>query len=601
MCLKLTLSKRVRAGVLNLVKLVSSLVIVAVGMPLNLAVSVDNSAYLKCTDLKIVFARGSGSEIHATNYQTYVSAFEKVLAGTGLSYSFYELGESSFGGFSYPSPGIGISTAERFKTSLGALVSGGGSYSYGESVEEGSNEAKIFINEYLARCPDSKIVLGGYSQGGQTVSRTLQKVPASKIFYAATFGDPKLYLPEGEGLRPAACENKDLSDYRAFVPDCYVKEGILGGYKPYVSDSNYAGKVGAYCRYHDIICGTITDPDNFYDGHANYKSGGVYELAAWDVYYKLFPKSSTKAKQNVAILFDRTASMGSMILKYKAEAIKTARKIMDNGGSVALYTYGDLREIEAEKLCGFNECSLEELESKINQIKLYGGDDEPESLLSASYTLMNELKWDTGANKSVIAITDASFHNPDIDQTTLAEVIKLSKEIDPVNFYILTNSASAEGYTELARETNGKIFIDEVEEDFENIEKSVLSHSESQIIDTPVSRDLTDILSLSAEKTSSSSVKLEFTTDAFKVILSLNDEILGFLDADKTEIELTDLDFFKENRLSLVPISSNGFKGNAKTLDLNAETSAGRGNTSESSISSSSSALLPKAPNSGAR
>ena len=578
----------------NLFNFLIILTLSLVGIPTSDIVSAESENFLKCTDLKIIFARGSGSEIHATNYQTYVKAFEDVLDGTGLSYSFYELGESNFGGFSYPSPGIGISTADRFTTSLGALVSGGGSYSYGESVEEGSNEARVFVDEYLSRCPSSKIIMGGYSQGGQTISRALQKIPASKIFYAATFGDPKLYLPEGEGIAPAACANKNLSDYRAFVPDCHVVQGILGGYKPYSPNYDYSGKLGAYCRYHDVICGTVTDPQNFYDGHANYKSGGVYELAAWDVYAKLFPqKAISKTKQNVAILFDVTGSMGGMLAKYQSEAIKTAEKVMKSGGKVALYYYGDLEDYETTKVCDFEECSLEEMKEKIKNIVVEGGGDDPESLLSASYTLMKELKWDTGANKSLIILTDASFHSPDRDLTTIDDVIELSKRIDPVNFYILADGHLEKTYSDLVIGTNGSFYSDNIDNIFDKISNDVFVHSESQIINTETTRTLASISDVEVEKTSSSSVKVSFATDDFKTILALNDEILGFM--DETEIEISDLDFSRENCLTLIPISDDGYKNEAVLVNIESDAKVdGRGG-----IIDSSHITVLKAPNAG--
>ena len=84
-----------------------------------------------------------------------------------------------------------------------------------------------------ASCPGTKYVVGGYSQGAMVVSKALGSLNADRIIYAATFGDPKIYLPEGKGILPAACRGENLSDYRMYVPDCQAYKGLLGAYVPY--------------------------------------------------------------------------------------------------------------------------------------------------------------------------------------------------------------------------------------------------------------------------------------------------------------------------------------------------------------------------------
>ena len=158
---------------LNLKPLAVALTLLLSNLPLtSAATDFSTDPNFTCTDLKVIFARGSGSEIHATNYQYYERAFRDTFQNSGLSLSFYELGANAanggYGGYSYPSPGIGVYTWARFKTSLGALVSGGEYYSYGDSIEEGSNEAAFFLMHYKNKCPASKIIIGGYSQGANT-------------------------------------------------------------------------------------------------------------------------------------------------------------------------------------------------------------------------------------------------------------------------------------------------------------------------------------------------------------------------------------------------------------------------------------------------
>ncbi len=594
--------KTARTVSLHFLKLTLAALLSISGVPFMSPVYASDAAvynkYFNCTDLKIIWARESGASQNDRNYQEFEKAYEKVFKNSGISYSFYELSrEGGFGGYYYTAPGIGVSDWTRFKTSLGALFSGGDSYAYGESIEAGSSEAAAFISAYVKKCPSSKIVLGGFSQGAQVVSRTLQKISAKNLLYAATFGDPKLYLPEGKGITPAACRNENLSVYRAYVPDCHVYEGALGSYRPYDVDSSFYDKVGAYCRYHDIICGVVTDLENWYDGHADYIGGGVYDLAAWDTYVRIAPsKVRSRYKQNVAILFDRTGSMGPMFETYQESAIKTAREVVRNGGSIALYTYGDLNEYGAEKLCGFNECSLPEFEDKIHGIWLSGGHDEEESLLSAAKTAMMNLNWELNANKSIVAITDAGFLNPDRDNVTVSEVVSLSKKIDPVNFYILTSPEAGESYEALADETGGKVYLDSSDFDFETILDDIYANVPSNILNSDTTKTESEISNLNFSLTSSSSAEISFSSTGEKTLVFLNENLLGY--TNEIEFTLTDLDLDQDNSLLLVPLSADGYRGTSASLELKNSIPA------ESEISSSetlSKIIIPKAPNTGSR
>ena len=169
-----------------------------------------------CPDVRIVFARGSGGERWTNNdYLEFKSTIESKLATTSLSYDFIDL--------DYPAVGVGI---DNIGTTLGAFFGAGDAYEFGESVDTGVwNLRRLIAN---SACPSTKYVLGGYSQGAMVISKALASLNADKIIYAATFGDPKIYLPEGKGLIPVACRNENLSEYRMYVPDCQAYKGLLG-------------------------------------------------------------------------------------------------------------------------------------------------------------------------------------------------------------------------------------------------------------------------------------------------------------------------------------------------------------------------------------
>ena len=555
--------------------------------------------YLTCTDFKFIFARGSGAEVgSARDFVPFRQAVDEVFSGSQYSYSFYELGSRPDGwnGFSYPAPGIGISTIDRFVTSIGALVSGGEFNEYGDSVENGAIEALYYTFALQNRCPNTKIVYAGYSQGAQVISRALQQIGPINFFAALTFGDPKLYLPEGKlnilTMSTAACRGESYSDYRAYVPDCYAHEGILGGYIPYQNSDSHSGKLKAYCQFHDVICSSYIDLDNLVYGHATYAEQGTYKRAIQDVYNMIEPATYTRPAQDVAILFDVTGSMGPLLANFKSEAIMVARRTLSRGGKVAIYAYGDLEEMDAIELCNFETCNSGNVETIITGLSVSGGGDTPESLLSASYKLMRRLNWDIGANKSLVVLTDADYHNPDRDGITLDEVVALSKSIDPVNIYILTNEEYADSYTELANLTDGGVYTSDISSAFEDIETEFLSREPNEIY---VSTDLVtptvaSINNLVLEKTSDSSVKVSFDTDASASILTINDMPLGY--TTEHAVEITDLDLSKNLRICISPVSSTGYRDEASCVTSDNITP--NNNTQETVLT-----VFPKAPNTG--
>ncbi|MBR2586819.1 cutinase family protein [Candidatus Saccharibacteria bacterium] len=579
---------------LNLKYLITALVLALVSIvpvsPVSAVVSAEERAALTCTDFKFVFARGSGSEVNSDrDFKPFKAAVNQVFAAGGFTYSFYELGSlpKAWGGHSYPAPGIGISSWERFDTSIGALLSGGEVGTYGESVEEGAAEATTYLFTLRGACPNTKVVLAGYSQGAQVVSRTLQLAEPNWIFAALTFGDPKLYLPEGKyeylANTTAACRNEKLSEYRAYVPDCYAYQGILGGYKPYQPSSDYSGKLKAYCQFHDVICSAYIDLDNLVYGHASYNEQGTYARAIQDVYNMVRPATYSRPSQNVAILFDNTGSMGPLLAQFKDEAIRTARTTLLRGGKVALYTYGDLEDSKPTELCNFETCSESNVASLISNITVDGGGDTPESLLSASYSIMRRLNWEIGANKSLVVLTDANYHNPDRDGITLDEVVELSENIDPVNFYILTIPEYADSYSELATRTNGGVYTNDLASAFGDIETEIISRDPGAIYTSTTlpAPSFATLSNLALTKTSDSSVRVSFSTDGVMTFIAIDDVVLGY--TEETSFEITDLDLNRENVICLAPVSDSGFRSSSTCVSTLTATLP----------------VIPKAPNTG--
>ena len=144
----------------------------------------------------------------------------------------------------------------------------------------------------------------------------MSSLPANKITYVATFGDPKLYLPEGIALEDntiPAC-NGIYSDYRVNVPDCRVVEGVLEANVPYRPDT-LKNKVGTWCNYADFMCGSKFDFNNLMYGHTSYQSNGSFAEISEYITAAVSAEQSTRqastplpasSQTDVAILIDDT-------------------------------------------------------------------------------------------------------------------------------------------------------------------------------------------------------------------------------------------------------------------------------------------------------
>ena len=527
-----------------------------------------------CPDVRVVFARGSGGERWTDkNYLEYKSTIESKLATTPLTYDFVDL--------DYPAVSIGM---ENLDVLIGAYVGSGDAYEFGESVNTGVNNLIKMINS--TSCPNTKYVVGGYSQGAMVVSKSLSSLRADKLIYAATFGDPKIYLPEGAGAMPAACRGDNLSDYRMYVPDCQAYKGMLGAYIPY-EPAALVGKVGTWCNKRDIFCSSHLSVGD----HVNYIADKLYEDASKVIFYKVADmfglENHISSPHDTAILIDSTGSMASMIGKYKAEALRLAKETLDSGGRVALYDYRDLSDpYTPVKHCDFDTCTLESFQAGLNAIRADGGGDTPESLLSASLHVMKDLKWKYGSTKSLVVLTDADFLAPDRDGATFDEVVALSKKIDPVNFYIITNNAYADDYVELATATDGKVVtnLDELNllTDYIIERYDSLPRVEET---TPVTKPTLEITSI--EYPSDTEATITFTTTGARTMIVLNDTVLGT--TEDTTITITDLDRSVENTILLIPLGDD-IRGEAVEANIPA---------AEYGFTSTMTLTVPKAPNSG--
>ncbi|PTU20418.1 hypothetical protein P175DRAFT_0481787 [Aspergillus ochraceoroseus IBT 24754] len=74
----------------------------------------------------------------------------------------------------------------------------------------GGPDMVSLVEKAISQCPDTKILLGGYSQGAMVVHNAASKLPAGKVVGAVTFGDPfKIQDPPNVGKFKTWCAMGD--------------------------------------------------------------------------------------------------------------------------------------------------------------------------------------------------------------------------------------------------------------------------------------------------------------------------------------------------------------------------------------------------------
>lgn len=450
-------------------------------LPLLATLVFSSSAYaLKvdetCTPVDVVFARGSGQGLGQGEFTRFSTQLSKRLGAASTPHT-YELGYESYGGYNY-----GATDVDNIwnGNALGAATSAGYGHDYGKSVDAGVGELYSYITQRHAKCggTGTRYVLSGYSQGAQVIGQTLPKFSQEirdKIIFSALFGDPKLHLPEGEGLYPAACRGKNFSSWRRVIGDCHADGGSLKPRKPYLP-ADLSTKTGLWCLAQDFVCGTSKLP---YDtaGHSRYANiNGAIDGAAIEIAKKIKatlpadkapqvdtsrPRGAGTTGVDVVYVIDTTGSMGYQIQQAKAFARQSAEQVKAMNGRVALVAYRDAGDsYTARIMSGFQEDQSEFL-AQLDALTVDGGGDWYEATLHALMTAFNGLSWKNGATKAAVVLTDAPFHNPDmVDGTTIDMVAKRSLEIDPVNVYPVVSADIASYYQELATKTTGQVIAD---------------------------------------------------------------------------------------------------------------------------------------------
>ncbi len=480
---------------------------------------VKNVTAFSCTDVHAIFARGSGQGMNNGEANRFFTQLQGRINTNIVSYSTYELGTSVYDGHRYTAVDVGNPFTG---VAIGAALTAGNRYSYGASVKDGVAELAVHINERLEQCPNTKFVLGGYSQGAQVMGDYLRAISyvdedhltygeqrlRSSITFVALFGDPKLYLPEGEGLYPLACRGVGYSSWRRTIGNCHTDGGSLTARNPYLPDwAKY--KTGLWCAASDFVCGSSKIP-TVLSGHESYKNNdgpideAVREAAAnlaiaLDTYKSqavnatYFKHGSEAYGLDVAFVLSYNVSTPARLQASKEAIIAAAEKVVSQGGRVALTVYEQSYSgggvISYPPQIGGFPSGFRNYTSNIRQVlstlpaRPYTGNGGMMTALSGT---LQSLDWKYGAAKAIVVITENGTTGYPHDTWNRQYVPRKARQIDPVNIYPVVSSDHEENVRFLADETGGRVVsYDNQSSSVEDVINEAMEEVSSELIERP--------------------------------------------------------------------------------------------------------------------
>ena len=510
-------------------KLAFLLVLMSAGVITLPVKSLDDS---DCSDFEFIFARGSGQSLEDIDYKTYKNEVESALKDKNLKYEFYELGTEENG---YPA-----FSPKNVTSVLGTYLSAGESYGFGESVEKGVGELISHMKAETKRCKNKKYILSGYSQGAFVIDKTLPYLNSEKIVYVATFGDPKLYLPEGK--TKTACQNYGLSRYRVYVPDCEVEEGIFGGMNPY-EDKNYKNKRGVWCNMNDFICGSNLNFTDLWKGHTTYVSNDNGYKKFSSVISEKISDSTTENSETTARYSD--AKKRDMVVVYDFRGAPFGDKlkhrltdIAEHGTRIsvyALYTFGNSNKVLEEMIPFTNDNIDKKIDEMNYKLSLSVGNipGGGNNLLYAVKELSKNIKWEQGSERNILWYSNWTYGDyVSFDGTTIEDAVSAAKKYN-VKVSILGENHVEENINMLivVNESGGEAIGN-------NYNKIVLNKAESE-------------------------TKPEYFSKTFKLnesseytLVVINGTVYGFSDKDKIVIRKLD-----KNRVNNIVFLEYDFRG----------------------------------------
>ncbi len=632
---------------------------IAVGLFLGIVISLigqDRAFALQitdpkaCPDVEFIWARASGDSLDDYSYIEWQRALNSELRKSRLTWSHYELGQDSTSEYVYPAvsilPNGGDSFSQaldHFGNGLGAVVSGGRAFDYGNSVHLGVMELIGYFGQRRADCGKTRFVFGGYSQGAQVIGDTVQILPENMqkdVIYSALFGDPKLNLPEGRGLFPDACEQKNISPWNIWAPNCHTDDGFLGTREPY-APIGYEDRTGLWCNSYDIICGS-TNLFWQFDGHKAYVSEGRIEHSAQIIRQRIeeaFPDKMSplipvkpetdKLKILLVDLWSNRRTPGNLFEHFHDFSVTGCRLYLylsDQGAQIGKVAANGMQHIFAitDPLSGPNVWPG----PKCNQVSLDSsqGYGEAFALIPRHYFMQEALPI-MSQNAQQISSKNGGFLLIVAAKATKLEAIDMDDVERNWSCVDDTSQVYIEGIAiSVANPTNQPDFISTVQETlggsvFEvdtstppytsKVSELVMqtnearSHPTAAAFSTQAATNANNLpldteeswrpsaatqpIWVNTEAISSSAVKLSWdntATGAERFVIRVNGVALGFVDSSRDSIILTDIDTAKPVSFSVVGVDSAGRVGEQTKTEAYPQDfdKFERGNTAQSAI-----------------
>lgn len=164
-----------------------------------------------------------------------------------------------------------------YPASFGGYLSTQDQASYAESVTTGVENGTNLIAETVAKCPDTKVFLAGYSQGAQVASAIARSIGAGEgpidpeqLVGAALMSDPTraqgapIFQDSAERTTPAVVPGTDGQAVSAVSADRSAPEPEGRGISPNTAAVDFgavADRVASFCVSGDLACDTPPGSD----------------------------------------------------------------------------------------------------------------------------------------------------------------------------------------------------------------------------------------------------------------------------------------------------------------------------------------------------
>lgn len=152
---------------------------------------------------------------------------------------------------------------------------------YFESVAEGVSATKDTINDTVDECPESKIVVAGYSQGAMALRRALLELGSVDSIVAGVLIGDGDKLPDD---KVTTIDDYDTDDYEGIAQLARDQWDFDSGTSEEPLPSDWESRILSACRGGDVVCalesfdvGSITDDIS---AHTNYDAEDWREFLA---------------------------------------------------------------------------------------------------------------------------------------------------------------------------------------------------------------------------------------------------------------------------------------------------------------------------------